>query len=110
MFFFFFFFFHKAEGGAFCVFFCVVNCQHADQKQLVRRWPFDLDIESAHGQPALCRARPSSLGDGLGYFRSIHVLGDQSLPAASYALLPNPKKKTFFSESLTSAPRSDFNT
>ena len=34
------------------LFFLVVNCQHADRNQLVRRLTLDLSIDSAHGQPA----------------------------------------------------------
>ena len=74
--------------------FHVENCQHADKKQ-VTRWTFDLDIESTHGQPASCWARPMNVDDGLEYIRWIRGLGGDKLPAASYALLPNLKKWLF---------------
>ena len=77
----------------------VEYCQHADQKQLTRREAFDLDIESIHGQPASCRARrprPVNVDDGLEDIRWIRGLGGEKLPAASYALLPNLKKKHIF--------------
>ena len=76
--------------------FHVKNCQHADQKQLTRRLAFDLDIESTHGQPALCRARPVNVDDGLEDIRWIRGLGGEKLPAVSYALPPNLKKSLFF--------------
>ena len=76
--------------------FHVQNCQHADQKQLTRRYAFDLDIEATHGQPGSCRARPVNVDDGLEDIRWIRGLGGEKLPAASYALLPNLKKGLFF--------------
>ena len=51
----------------------------------------DLDIGSAHGQPAWCRARSTSLDDGLEDIRWVHGLGGESLPAVFYVLLPNLK-------------------
>ena len=71
--------------------FHVENCRHADQKQLTRRHTFDLDIESTHGQPASCRARPVKVDDDLEEVRWIRGLGGEKLPVASYALLRNPK-------------------
>ena len=76
--------------------FHVGNCKHADQKQLTRRWAFDLDIESTHGQPASCRARLVNVDDGLEDIMWTRGLGGEKLPAASYALLPNLKKGLFF--------------
>ena len=76
--------------------FHVGNCQHADQKQFTQRYAFDLDIESTHGQPASCRARPVNLDDGLEDIRWIRGPGGEKLPAASNALLPNLKKGLFF--------------
>ena len=76
--------------------FHVENCQHAHQKQLTRRQTFDLDIESTHDQAASCRARPLNADDGLEDIRWTRGLGGERLPAASYALLPNPKKVIFF--------------
>ena len=76
--------------------FHVENCQHADQKQLTRRYAFDLDIGATRGQPASCRARPVNLDDGLEDIRWIRGLGGEKLPAASNALLSNLKKGLFF--------------
>ena len=76
--------------------FRVDNCQRADQKQLTRRWAFDLDIESTHDQPASCRARPTNVDDGLKDIGWIRGLGGGRLPAASYSLLPNLKKRSIF--------------
>ena len=45
--------------------FHVENRQHADQKQLTRRYAFDLDIGATHRQPASCWARPVNVDDGL---------------------------------------------
>ena len=56
----------------------------------------DLDIEATHGQPGSCRARPVNVDDDLEDIRWIRGLGGEKLPAASYALLPNPKKDLFF--------------
>ena len=78
------------------LFFLVASCQHADKNQLVRRYTLDLDIGSAHGQPAWCRARPTSLDDDLVDVRWIHGLGGESLPTASYGILPHLKKKVFY--------------
>ena len=74
--------------------FHVENCQHADQKQLTRR--YDLDIEATHRQPASCWARPANVDDGLEDIRWIRGLGGEKLPAASNALLSNLKKRLFF--------------
>ena len=76
--------------------FHVENCQRADQKQLTRRWAFDLDIEATHGQPSSCRATSVNADDGLEDIRWIRGLGGEKLPAAFYALLPNLKKGLFF--------------
>ena len=53
-------------------------------------------MESTHGQPASCRARPVNVDDGLEDIRWIRGLGGEKLPAASNALLPNLKKGLFF--------------
>ena len=42
------------------------------------------------------RARPVNVGDGIDDIRWIRALGGERLPAASYALLPNPPKGQFF--------------
>ena len=76
--------------------FHVEKCQHADQKHLTRRYAFDLDRESTHGQHASCRARPVNVDDSLEGIRWIRGLGGEKLPAASYALLPNLKKTSIF--------------
>ena len=81
------------------LFFLVANCQHGDRNQLVRRSTLDLDIDSAHGQPARYLARPTSIDDGLEDIRWIHGLGVESLSAASYGILPNLKKKTIICHS-----------
>ena len=72
-----------------CLFFLVVNCRQVDRNQLARRSTLDLRIDSAHGQPARCRARPTNTDDGLEDIRLIHGLGGESLPAASYGILTN---------------------
>ena len=51
------------------------------------------NIESTHSQPASCRATPMKVDDGLEDVRWVHGLGGERLLAASYALLPNLKKK-----------------
>ena len=61
-----------------------------------RRSTFDLDIESTHGKPATCRARPMNVNDGLEDIRWIRALGGERLPAASYALSLNLKKTVMF--------------
>ena len=64
--------------------------------QLMRRWTFDLDIELAHGQPALYWARPVNVDDGLEVIMWIRRLGGERLPTASYALRPNLNKPFVF--------------
>ena len=76
--------------------FHVENCQYAEKTSSRDDRPFDLDIESTHGQPALCRARPVNVDDELEEIRWIRGLRGERLPAASYALLPNLKKGLFF--------------
>ena len=44
---------------------------------------------SANGQPAWCRARPTSADDGLEDTRWVHVPMGESLPTAPCAFLPN---------------------
>ena len=78
------------------MFFLGANCQRADRNQLVRRSTLYLNIDAAHGQPTRCPARPTSINDGLEDIRWIHRLGGESLPAVSYGILPNLKKKLFF--------------
>ena len=46
--------------------------------------------------PARWRARSTSVDDGLEKIRWIHDLRGESLPAASYGILPNLKKKHFW--------------
>ena len=53
-------------------------------------------MDSAHGQPALWRARAPSIANGLEEIRWIDALGGKSLPAASYGILPNLKKSLLF--------------
>ena len=52
-------------------------------------------MDSAHSQPACCRARPASVYGGLEDIRWVHGLEAESLPAASYGLLPNQKNAYF---------------
>ena len=59
----------------------------------MRRETLDLGIDSALGQPAWCRARPTSIDGDLENIRWTHDLGGESLPAASYGLFPNLKKR-----------------
>ena len=64
-------------------------------QQLTQRLAFDLDIEATHGQPGSCRARPVKVEDGPEDIRWIRGVGGEKLPAASYALLPNLKRRTW---------------
>ena len=50
-------FVHAAARGGTCAFTLKI-VKHAAQKQLTRRQTFDLDMESSHAQPGMCRARP----------------------------------------------------
>ena len=86
-----FFIFLRAAGGA-IHFFSVQIVNTATKNQLVRRQTFDVDKNSAHRQPAGCRARPTSLDDDLEDITWIHGLEGESVPAASYGILPNLKK------------------
>ena len=60
-----------------------------------RRYTFDIDVESTHGQPASCRARPVNIDD-LQNGMWIRGLGGERLSAMSYALRPNLKKCLIF--------------
>ena len=77
------------------LYFNVENIEHAHHKQLTRRYAFDLDIETTHGQPASCRAMPVNVDDGLEDIKCIRGQGGEKLPAAPHALLPNLKKGLF---------------
>lgn len=46
----------------------------------MRRQTFELDMESPHGQPALCRARPVNADDGLEDIVWIGCLGGREVP------------------------------
>ena len=50
---------------------------------------FDHDIDSADGQLAWHRARPTSKGGGLEGIKWVHRLEGKSLTAVSYDLVPN---------------------
>ena len=63
----------------------IENSSHDDRPSIY------LDVESTHGQPASCRARPMNVNEGLGHIRWICGLGGERLPAASCALLPHLK-------------------
>ena len=79
------YFFQRAAGGTICFFSLqIVNTLKT----------FDLVVNSIQGRLAWCRARPTSVDDGLEDIRWIHGLGGESLPAASY-VLPNPNKILF---------------
>ena len=73
----------------------LAKCQHLDRNQLVRRSTLDLNIDLAHGLPARCPAWPTNRDDGFEDIRWIHELGDESLPAASYGILPNLGGKNY---------------
>ena len=80
-------FFHAAARGGTCAFmFKTVNTLIKNSSRDDR--PVDLDIESTHGQPTSCRARPMRVDDGLEDIRWIRGLGGANLPAAFYTLLP----------------------
>ena len=70
------------------IFFFVANCVHGDRNQLVRRSTLDVEIDSAHGQPAWYLAR-TNIDDGLEGISRNHGLGDESLPAGAYEILRN---------------------
>ena len=81
-------FVHAAARSGICVF--TLNIfKTLIKDNLTQRQTFDLDIESTHGQPASCRAKPVNVDDGLDDIGWIRDLGDERLPAASYALVPN---------------------
>ena len=61
-----------------------------------RRYTFDIDVESTHGRPASCRARPVDIDDDLQNSMWTRGLGGERLPAMSYALCPNLKKCLIF--------------
>ena len=63
--------------------------------ELMWRQTLDLGINSTHGQPVSCRARPMNVDDGLDHIRWIRGLGVERLPVASYILLPNREKGLF---------------
>ena len=56
-----------------------------------RRYTFDIDLASTHGQPASCRARPVNIDDDIQNSMWICGLGGERLLAMSYALCPNLK-------------------
>ena len=92
-------FFSTAAGGASC-FFLVAQGQHALIKnQLVRRMTLDPNIGSAHGQPARCPARPTSIDDGLEDIRWIHDLGVDSFAGGVLRYPPTREKKKNFRHS-----------
>ena len=53
-------------------------------------------MESTHGPPGPCQARPVNVDDGLEDIRWIRGLWGEKLPEASYVLLPNLNKRPFF--------------
>ena len=61
-----------------------------------RRYTFDIDVESNHGQPSSCRARPVTIDDGLQNSMRIRDLGGERLPAMSHTLCPNLEKMPDF--------------
>ena len=67
-----------------------------DEKQLTRRCTLDLDVQSNHGQPDSCRARPVKVDDGLEDVMWIRDLGGEGLHALS---LLHPHKKRLFEQS-----------
>ena len=88
-------FVHAAARSGICVFTLnIVKTLIKDN--LTQRQTFDLDIESTHGQPASCRARPMNVDDGLEDIRWGRRLGGEWSPTASYALLPNLKNRSIF--------------
>ena len=90
-----FIFVHVAARGATCIF-TSKKFNTRIKSKLTRRYTFDLDKESTHGQPASCRAKPMKVDDGLEHIGRIRGLGGERLPAVSHALLPNVKKKLYF--------------
>ena len=112
-------FFTRLHAALFVLlcFFLVVNSPHADEQKYTVHATFHLrsrHIYLTHGQPASCRARPTDVdgdfedirrvrglvGERFGVLediRWVRGLVDEILPAASYALLPNPTRKSIFS-------------
>ena len=75
-------------------FFQVSNCQHADRNELVRRSTLDLNIHSAHGQPARCAARPTNIDDVLKVIRWIYLWSrGRELAGGALRYPPKPEKK-----------------
>ena len=70
------------------MFFLVASCQHAGRNQLVRRSTLDLNIFSAHRQPARCPVRPTNIDDGLEDIRWIHGLGGDARTHRETTRLP----------------------
>ena len=91
MFDFFFIFSQRLQAAEFVF----LVAKYADRNQLMRRSTLDLNIDLTHIQPAQRPAKPTNIDDGLEDVRWIHCLGGESLPAASYGILPNLKKLLF---------------
>ena len=49
---------------------------------------------TTHGQFVSCEAKTTKVDDGVEDIRWIRCLGREGLPAALYAVLPNPEKKS----------------
>ena len=70
--------FPTAAGGAICFFSLqfvntlIVTTSSCDDRRSIST------IDSAHDQPAWCRARPTSIDDGLENIRWVHGLGGES--------------------------------
>ena len=87
-----------AAGGAICFVWLLIvdtliETSSCDDRRSISH------IDAAHGQPARSPARPTNIDGGLEDIRWIHGLGGESLPAASYGILPNLKKKSIFCHS-----------
>ena len=88
-------FVHAAARGGACAFALkIVNTLIKNSSRDDR--PSNLDVESTHGQPSSCRARPVKVDDGLEGIRWIRGLGGEKLPAAPYPLPLNLKNFLFF--------------
>ena len=88
------FFVHAAARGAICVFTLkLVNT--LIKNKLTRRYTFDLDIQSTHRQPALCRARLKNVDDDLQDIRWIPDLGGKEAARGVLRSSPSPDKRSF---------------
>ena len=88
-----------ARGGAICFSACKLSTRLLQTKPCDNRRSISTAQPTADPQPARCPARPTNIDGGLENTGWVHGLGGESLPAASYGILPNLKKKYIFCHS-----------